>query len=78
MPGETVRIDELHLRVPGLSAGEAKSFAEEVARRVAEELPLSGRQEQVGLLDLHLTFTQGTRRDRLAGAVAEKILAGLI
>lgn len=78
MPGKTIRIDELRLRVRGLSAGEAKSFGEEVARRVAAGLPLSGRQERLGVVDLRVALPQGTSKDRLARAVAEKTLAGLL
>jgi hypothetical protein len=77
MPGETVRIDELHLRVPGLSADEARRLGEEVARRVADALPVEGRVEHLGALDLRLTVAYGTPRDRLAAEIARVILQKL-
>ncbi len=77
MPGETVRIDELHLRVPGLSAEEARRLGEEVAWRMADALPVEGRVEHLGALDLRLTVPSGTPRDRLAEEIARAILQKL-
>jgi hypothetical protein len=77
MPNETVHIDELYLRVPGLSMDEARRLSEEVTRRVADALPGHGRAGHLGALDLRVTIPHGTPRDRLALVVAEKILLGL-
>jgi hypothetical protein len=74
MHAETVRIDDLHLRVPGLSVEEARQMGEEVARRVAEALPVHGRKERLGVLDLRLSIPYGTPRDRLAALIARAIL----
>jgi hypothetical protein len=76
MRGETARIHDLHLRVPGLQREEAGRFGQEVARRVAEGLP-SGRTLELGALDLRVQVAAGTPRERLAEVVAERILVGL-
>ena len=77
MPAETVRIDDLHLRVPGVSAEEARQLGEEVARRVAEELSVQGRVEHLGALDLRLSVPKGMPRDRLSEEIARAIIEKL-
>jgi hypothetical protein len=77
MPAETVRIDDLHLRVPGVSAEEARRLGEAVARRVAEELSVQGRVEHLGALDLRLSIAPGTPRDRLVAEIARAIVERL-
>jgi hypothetical protein len=78
MPGETVRIGELHLRVPGLSREEARQMGEEVARRVADGLPSCGCVSQLGALDLRLSIPRATPRDRLAENIAQAIIEKLV
>ena len=77
MPAETVRIDDLHLRVPGVSADEARRLGEEVARLVAEDLSVQGRVEHLGALDLRLSIAPRTPRDRLAEEIARAIVEKL-
>ena len=73
MPGEAVRIDELRLRVPGLSAEEGRALGTEVARRISEALPQQGRAEHLGALEVRLAIPAGTPANRLAERVAEEI-----
>jgi len=77
MASETIRIEELHLRVPGLSREEARRLAEDVARLVAEALPASGRSERLGALDIRTSIPSATPRDRLASLIAGSILEKL-
>lgn len=77
MAGDAVRIDELQLRVPGLSLEEGRRLGEEVARHVADRLPPGGRIEELGALSVRLTIPFGTPRDRLAIAIAQTILERL-
>jgi hypothetical protein len=77
MPAETVRIDDLHLRVPGVSAEEARQLGEEVARLVAEDLSVQGRVEHLGALDLRVSVAQGMPRNRLAEEIARAIVETL-
>jgi hypothetical protein len=74
---ETVRIDELRLRVPGLSEPEARRLGEDVARRVADGLAAHGRVEHLGLLDLRISMPSGVSKERLAERIAEEILKKL-
>jgi hypothetical protein len=74
MPSDEIRIDQLCLRIPGLTGQEARRLGEEVTRRVAEALPLLGRVEHLGLLDLRIYVPSGTCRERLAERIAEEIL----
>jgi hypothetical protein len=77
MRDEVARIDELILRAPGLTVEEARWMGEEVARRVADGLPSSGRVEPLGTLSMRLTIPQGLSRERLAERIAQAILEGL-
>lgn len=73
MPRETVRIDELHLRVPGLNRGEAHDLAQSVARKVAQSLARDGRSERLGVLEIRASAPAGTPVDRLADVIATAV-----
>jgi hypothetical protein len=77
MASDAVRIDHLHLRVPGLSADDGRRLGEEVARLVADRLPADARTAQPAMLNVHVPLAAGTPRDRLAGAIADAILERL-
>ena len=77
MLSDEMRIDQLRLRVPGLTEQEARQLGEEIARRVADSLPSQGRVEHLGLLDLRIAVPAGTSKDRLAQRIAEEILKRL-
>lgn len=77
MASESVRIDELRLRIPGLSLEEARRLGDEVAHRVANGLEDHGRIEQLGALDLRLHIPAGTPRAQLAQRIAQIILSTL-
>ena len=74
---ETVRIGELLLRVPGLSAQEGRTFSREVMQRVAQRLPDQGKVQSLGALDIKVRISEGTPRHRLVETVADAILRGL-
>jgi hypothetical protein len=77
MPGNSVRIHQLRLRIPGLSAEEGRALGADVARRVAEAIGPHVRREQLGRLDVRISAPAGTSRDRLASMVAERIVRAL-
>jgi GGDEF domain-containing protein len=77
MPAESVRIDELILRAPGLTEEEARRMGEEVARRISGSLPVQGRVARLGALELRLTIPYGIPRERLAEQIAQAILEKL-
>lgn len=77
MPAETVQIDDLFLRVPGLSVDEARSVGEDIARRVADALSGDVRDAHLGALNLRVTAPNGTSRDQLVQMIADRILAGI-
>ena len=77
MPSDEIRIDQLRLRIPGLTEQEARTLGEEIAQRVAGSLPAHGRTEHLGSLDLRIFVPTGTSRDRLAERIAEEILKRL-
>ncbi len=74
---ETVRIGEMSLRIPGLSAGEGRAFGVDVLRRVAKHLPGGGTSHHLGVLDLKVRIPEGTPRSRVAETVADAICRGL-
>lgn len=74
----TVRIEQMRLRVPGLSAEEAHGLGKDVARRVADGLPERIGKQNLGALGLRVTVPKGTPRDQMAALVAEAILQGMV
>ena len=77
MDAEAIRIDELRLRVPGLSEAEAQEVGREIARRIADGLPPRYREEHLGLLDLKISMPFGIPKERLAEQIAAQILEKL-
>jgi hypothetical protein len=78
MAGETLRIEQMQLRVPGFSAAEGRGLGQQVVHRVAGGLSDQVRPQQLGALDLRVTAPPGTPGDRLATSIAEAILKGLV
>lgn len=74
---EAVHIEELRLRVPGLTELEARRLGEEVARRVAYALPAGRRGTDLGLLELRVSLPVGMPKELLAERIAEGILKNL-
>ncbi len=78
MDGEILSVKQLRIRVPGISAEQARGLGDEVAQRVADGLPEQVGPRQLGALDLRVMAPSGTERDRLAPLIAEAILRGLV
>lgn len=77
MPADRVIIEEFFLRLPGLSADEARAVAREVADRVGHGLELALPPRALGALDLKLTVRPGATRDEMVDTVARAVLEGL-
>jgi hypothetical protein len=74
---ETVRIEELRLRIPGLSVEEARQVGQNIARHLADAIPAHGKTERLGALVVRTEIPAGTPREQLAGAIARAILENL-
>ena len=74
---ERVRIDELSLRVAGLSRDEAHAVGREVADRLADGLADRGAAAHLGRVDLRVRAPRGAGADRLAGVVVRTVLERL-
>jgi GGDEF domain-containing protein len=72
-----VQIDKLQLRLPGLGREEARRVGAEVAQRLSESLPKSGKKERLGALTMRVKLPRGTRRDQIANLAARSILERL-
>jgi hypothetical protein len=77
MARNTVQIEKLHLRIPGLSREEGQRLGADVAEYIAQSLPSSGRTEHLGALDMRVSLRRGTPRDQIARLVAQSILEKL-
>ena len=74
---ETMRIDELLLRLPSLDEAQARQIAEEVSARLARAL---GRTEMFPVpagSALSVRIPAGTPPERLAETIANRILEAL-
>ena len=77
MAAETVRIDELVLRVPGMGKEEAQRLGQEVAGLVTDRLPAQGRLQRLRTLDVRVMTPAGTPPRNLAKFIAKIILEKL-
>lgn len=77
MPGDRVIIEELFLRLPGLSRDAARAISREVAERVGAGLAEALPPRSLGALDLRLTVRAGASRDEMVESVANAILGAL-
>jgi len=69
-----VEIKELLLRIPGLSVDDARHIGEEIAQRIADELPAGVGSRYIEKIDLQLSLPPGVSRKRLVDVIAAGIL----
>jgi hypothetical protein len=77
MAGETVRINELRLRVPGLSVEQGRCLGQKMAEGLRASLAEHVRREKLGALNLRVTIPPDTPQDQLAAIVARRISQGV-
>jgi hypothetical protein len=73
----TVVIEELVLRVPGLTAADARRVAEDIGRRLAAELPSWRLAALPRAAQLRVTVPAGTAPHEVAALVAAQITRAL-
>jgi len=67
------RIDQLHLRVPGLSREQAANLGAAVAKQLAGQLPASMRGRNLNSVRVQLAIPVGTPRACLASIITAGI-----
>jgi len=72
-----VKIGDLRIRVPGLSAEQARSLASDVARTVSEGLPSPVREAELGQVKIRVSVPDGSGHEALKASVAKAILEAL-
>jgi hypothetical protein len=77
MDDGTVRINDLRLRVPGLTEDEGRVLGEEVARVLSEGLPEWIVDRELAALDLKVKIPAGTPRSDIGRIVGQHILGAL-
>jgi hypothetical protein len=70
----SARIEELVLRIPGISAGEARVLVDEVVRRVRAGLPDSFQPVTLPRVHVRLALPRGAAREQLAERIARAVL----
>jgi hypothetical protein len=78
MDANTLKIDDFHLKIPGLTPQEAHHVANEAAQRLAGRLPDPMTALHLGALDLRLTVPRGTPRNRVADLIVDAILNRIV
>jgi hypothetical protein len=74
---ETLRIDDLLLRVPGVDERDAPRLAREVGARLARALDRAEMSDVPAGATLHVRIPYGTPRGEMADVVARQILEAL-
>ena len=77
MARNAVQIENLHLRIPGISREEGRGMGEEVAERISQSLPGDGKRQRLGALTMRVKLPVGTPRDQIAKLIALSILEKL-
>lgn len=77
MPADRVVIEELFIRLPGLTAEAARAISRDVADRVGRGLAEALPPRSLGALDLKLTVRPGASRDEIVEQVSRSILGAL-
>jgi hypothetical protein len=72
-----VKIGDLRIRVPGLSADQARSFASDVARMVSEGLPSPAQTRDLEQVRVRVSVPQGSSHETLRASVAKAIREAL-
>ena len=78
MDDNVVRIDELRLAVPGLSHAAAQRLSQEVARRLADRLPVMVPPLQLSAVQLRLPIGANATVEQMADAIVAGILRRLV
>ena len=74
---DRVIIEELFLRLPGLTAEAARAVSREVAERIGHGLGTALPARSLGALDIKVTARPGASRDELVELVAAAVLKAL-
>jgi hypothetical protein len=77
MSPETVRIDELVLRLPGVDVDRAHALADEVARRLAQALRVRALVSVPAALALRVRVPDRTPPEEMAESIARQVLEAL-
>jgi hypothetical protein len=77
MDDGTVRINELRIRVPGMSAEEGRMLGDQIMRIVTDCLPKKPGNRELAALDLKVQIRPGTSRNEMVQIVANKIRGAL-
>ena len=77
MDDGTVRINELRIRVPGMSAEEGHVFGQELTQAIAQGLPPQVKSQGLGVLNLRVRVPSGASRSLVVAEAAKATLRGL-
>jgi hypothetical protein len=78
MTNDRVVIEELFLRLPGVSAEAARAISAEVAGRIGAGLAAAMPKRSLGALDLQLRLPPNATRSEIVETVARSILEALL
>jgi hypothetical protein len=70
----TLHIENLHLRIPGLTPQAAQQLAMETVQRLAGRLPDRMTAQHLDELNVHLSVPAGTPRHQMAELILAAIL----
>jgi hypothetical protein len=69
-----IEINDLLLRIPGLSREEAGNLGKEIAKRIASGLPPGVNSRYINHMDLQLSVPTGTSYTGMAERISKAIL----
>ncbi|MBV6425961.1 MAG: hypothetical protein KIPDCIKN_00452 [Haliscomenobacter sp.] len=72
-----IQIDEMILRLPGISEEEGRQLGLDVAQRLAANAPDYPEDQHLGALNLQLSLSPSLSREQISDAIASQILGQL-
>lgn len=68
-----IQIDEMILRLPGISEEEGRQLGLDVAQRLAANAPDYAEDQHLGALNLQLSLSPSLSREQMTNAIASQI-----
>lgn len=78
MAGDRVHIGRLQLNIPGVNRDEVDRLEKDLARWLEQHLPISISNRKIEALNLKVSISDATPKNRLAEMIAKRICKSLV
>ena len=72
-----IHVEEIAIRIPGLSADDGRTVGEKIAKHVADRIPIDTDPRRIEEMNITFSASPGMTNDEIASNVASQILQQL-